>query len=62
MKTNSELKHEVKKKNSPGQSAKKLVREVKDSLKDYKNGKYFKGTADEVIRNLRDEANKIKKV
>jgi len=31
-------------------------------MEDYKTGRYFKGTADEVIKHLRDEANRIKKI
>ncbi|MDQ3022284.1 MAG: hypothetical protein M3R36_17195 [Bacteroidota bacterium] len=42
--------------------SKKLVEEVKEACSDYKNGNYFKGTVEEVIRSLRDEADKIKKV
>ena len=40
----------------------KLVNEVKESLKEFKEGKYFKGTAEEVIMKLHDEANKDKKI
>ena len=40
----------------------KLIQEVKEAKEDYKTGKYFKGTADDVIKNLHDEINKIKKV
>ncbi|MBK9332801.1 MAG: hypothetical protein IPM96_10480 [Ignavibacteria bacterium] len=40
----------------------KLVHEVKEAVKDYKDKIIFKGTADEVIKNLRNEANSNKKI
>jgi hypothetical protein len=33
----------------------KLLQEVKEAKEDYKTGKYFKGTADDVIKNLHEE-------
>lgn len=62
IKTKTGIRHKVKQEKSAEEYSEKLVQEVKKSIKDYKDGKYFKGTAEEVIKNLRDEANKVKKV
>jgi len=39
-----------------------LVQEVKEAVKEYKSKIFFKGTADEVIKKLRNEANSNKKI
>ena len=63
MQTKSKIKKEKKvKPKKEAEYSEELVREVKEARNDYKNGRYFKGTADEVIKHLRDEANRIKKV
>lgn len=33
----------------------RLIQEINEAKEDYKKGKYFKGTADEVIKNLHNE-------
>ncbi len=62
IKTKKEVSVRVKVEKSNNIYSEKLIQEVKESLKDYKDGNYYKGTADEVIKKLHDEANKIKKV
>ena len=62
IKTKKEVSVRVKVEKSNNIYSEKLIQEVKESLKDYKDGNYYKGTADEVIKKLHDEANKVKKV
>lgn len=62
IKTKNKVSVKVKDEKSDNIYSEKLIQEVKESLKDYKDGNYYKGTADEVIKKLHDEANKIKKV
>ncbi len=62
LKTKAKIRRKVVGEKSEENYSEKLVKEVKVAVNDYKTGKYFKGTAEEVIKNLRDEANKIKKV
>jgi len=62
IKTKKEVSVRAKVEKSNNIYSEKLIQEVKESLKDYKDGNYYKGTADEVIKKLHDEANKVKKV
>ncbi len=62
IKTKKEVSVRVKVKKSNNIYSEKLIQEVKESLKNYKDGNYYKGTADEVIKKLHDEANKVKKI
>lgn len=62
MKTKIIVKRKVKEKELPLEYSKELVQEVKEAIKDYKTGKSFKGTVDEIIKNLRYEADKDKKI
>jgi len=62
MKAKTSDKRKVNKEKPSEEFSEKLIREVKEAIKDYKTGKSLKGTAEEVIKNLRDEANKDKKI
>jgi hypothetical protein len=45
-----------KSKNNAERYSKELVQEVREALEDYKNGRYFKGTAEEVIIHLKNNS------
>lgn len=64
MQTKTKIKKEkkVKAKEKKEEYSEELVQEVREALEDYKHGRYFKGTAEEVIKHLRDETNRVKKV
>lgn len=62
LKAKSRVKRKVNEEKPAEEYSEKLVQEVKEALRDYKNGKSFKGTAEEIIKHLHDEADKDKKV
>ena len=59
IKTKNEVSVKVKEEKSDNIYSDKLIQEVKESLKDYIDGNYYKGTADEVIKKLHEEAIKL---
>ncbi len=62
MKTKTGVKNKVNLQRSKEKYSDKLIQEIKEARKDYMDGNYYKGTADEVIKKLHDEVNQIKKV
>lgn len=59
-KTNSTRISKLKK--TKEEYSEELIQEVKEAQEDYKQKRFFKGSAEEVIKHLKDEANRVKKI